>query len=90
MGEIWKRALRVKFDGQLKLEFYGMTISSDAGLLVYRELDNTFDLTAGIREMIEETRIGKNIQHSLTALLRQPVYGHLAGHRITKGTEGRL
>ena len=90
MGEIWKRALRVKFDGQLKLEFYGMTISSDAGLLVYRELDNTFDLTAGIREMIEETRVGKNIQHSLTALLRQPVYDHLAGHRITKGTEERL
>ena len=42
MGERRKRGLRVKFDGQVKLEFHGATISSDAGLLVYRELDETF------------------------------------------------
>jgi len=37
MGERGKRALRVKFDGQLKLEFHGAKISSDTGLLVYGE-----------------------------------------------------
>lgn len=35
MGERGKRALRVKFDGKLKLEFNGSSISSDAGLIVY-------------------------------------------------------
>ena len=48
MGERRKRALRVKFDGQVKLEFHGATISSDAGLLLYRELDEAFGLTAGL------------------------------------------
>lgn len=32
MGERGQRALRVNFDGELKLEFHGTTISSDAGL----------------------------------------------------------
>ena len=57
MGERKKRALRVNFDGELKLEFHGATISSDAGLLVYRELDGSFILTTGIGEMIGETCI---------------------------------
>ena len=43
-------------------------ISSDAALLVYRELDETFALTAGLKDMIEETRTGKNIQYSFTVL----------------------
>lgn len=38
MGERGKRALRVNFDGELKLELQRTMISSDAELLVYREL----------------------------------------------------
>jgi len=59
MGERRKRPLRVNFDRQVKLEFHGATISSDAGLLVYRELDEVFGLTAGLRNLIEETRTGR-------------------------------
>ena len=87
MGKRGKRALRVNFDGKLKLEFHGTMISSDAGLLVYRELDETFALTAGLKDMIEETRTGKNIQYSLTALLRQSVYGRLARYEDTNDTD---
>ncbi len=39
MGEARKGVLRVDFDSQLKLEFYGATVTSDAELLAYRELD---------------------------------------------------
>ena len=56
MGKRGKRALRVNFDGKLKLEFHGTMISSDAGLLVYRELDETFALTAGLKDMIGKGR----------------------------------
>jgi len=86
MGERRKRPLRVNFDGQVKLEFHGATISSDAGLLVYcvlRELDDAFCLIAGLNDLIEEARRGKNIQHSVTALLRQSIYGRLAGYEDT-------
>jgi len=87
MGERRKRALRVKFDGQVKLEFHGAKISSDAGLLLYRELDEALGLTAGLNDLIAETRRGKNIQHSVTALLRQSVYGRLAGYEDTNDAE---
>ena len=87
MGERKKGSLRVNFDGKLKLEFHGTTISSDAGLLVYRELDEALGLTADLEDLIDEPRMGKNIQHKLTALFRQSVYGRLAGYEDTNDAE---
>ena len=54
MGEKGKRPLRVNFDGELKLEFHGTAISSDAGLLAYRGLDEALGLTAELEAVIDD------------------------------------
>jgi len=48
MGESRKDALRVDFDKKLKLEFHGTKVTSDAGLLAYRELDEALGPTTTI------------------------------------------
>ncbi len=79
-GEGKEPPLRVAFDRRLKLEFHGARITSDGGLLAYRELDDALALTTMGVSALAEGRRGKNIRHRLLALLRQAVYGRLAGY----------
>jgi len=72
--------LKVGFDGSLNLEFHGARITSDAGLLAYRDLDETLGLFALASRVLNETRTGRNIQHDMRALLRQSVYSRLGGY----------
>ena len=60
MGETRKDALRLDFDRKLKLEFHGTKVTSDAGLLAYRELDETLGLTSTIDSELRDIRTGKH------------------------------
>ena len=60
MGESKKDALRVNFDRKLKVEFHGAKVTSDAGLLAYRELDEVLELTTMIESELTDSRTGKN------------------------------
>src|ERR671913_534377 len=82
-----KDPLRVTFDRRLKLEFHGARITSDAGLLAYRELDDALGLTATAASVLSEGRRGRNIRHRLLGLLRQAVYGRLAGYEDLNDAE---
>jgi hypothetical protein len=79
-GESMSSPLRLDFDRRLKLEFHGSMITSDAGLLAYRELDETVGLTGMAAEVLADARTGKNGRHVLVGLLRQSVFGRLAGY----------
>src|SRR3954470_3465362 len=82
-----KEPLRVTFDRRLKLEFHGAKITSDGGLLAYRELDDALGLTAMAASALAEGRRGKNTRHRLLGLLRQAIYGRLAGYEDVNDAE---
>jgi Transposase DDE domain group 1 len=79
-GEESNAALRVTFDHRLKLEFHGSRVTSDAGLLAFRDLDDALGLTELSGEVLADTRTGQNSRHTLIAQLRQSVFGRLAGY----------
>ena len=54
MGEGRREALRVDFDRSVKVEFHGANVTSDAGLLAFRELDEALGLT----DMVSRTPRG--------------------------------
>ena len=87
MGEAKPEPLRVDFDCRVKLEFPGSKITSDAGLLAYRELDDVLGLTDLGGAALSDLRRGKNTRHLLTGLLRQSVYGRLAGYEDVNDAE---
>ncbi len=79
-GEADSGASRLDFDRRLKLEFHGANVTSDAGLIAYRELDDALGLSALTGALLSDGRRGKNTRHVLAGLLRQSVFGRLAGY----------
>ena len=87
MGESTNPRATLRFDRRIRLEFRGATITSDAGLLACRELDEALGLTETANECLQESRGGRNVQHRLVGLLRQSVYSRLAGYEDTNDAE---
>ena len=87
MGDGDKTPLRLQFNPKVRLEFHGATITSDAGLLPIRELDDALGLTPIASDYLQESRTGRNIRHHLVPLLRQSIYSRLAGYDDTNDAE---
>ena len=87
MGDGEKTPLKLNFDRKVHLEFRGATITSDAGLLACRELDDALNLTDSADDFLKESRTGKNILHKLIPLLRQSIYSRLAGYDDTNDAD---
>ena len=87
MGEAKRTDLRVRFDRRIRMQFQGAKVTSDAGLLAVRELDEALGLTELAGVTLADTSTGRNIQHGQMALLRQSVYSRLAGYEDTNHAE---
>jgi hypothetical protein len=86
-GEAKEPSLRPTFDRRIKLEFHGARITSDGGLLAYRELDDALGLTDIAITQLLDGRRGKNTRHKLGGLFRQSVFGRLAGYEDVNDAE---
>ena len=80
MGELQTEPFQFTFNGFLKVAFQGSRITSDAGLILVRELDERLGLEALIAAHLSDSRQGANTQFSVADLLRQSVYSRLAGY----------
>ena len=79
-GEGQSEVGRLDFDRRVRVAFHGSKISSDGGLLLFRELDDVLGLHDLMGEHIQDTRTGHNRLHSIVALSRQSIFGRLAGY----------
>src|ERR1017187_1731986 len=79
-GESVSAAPRLNFDRRLKLEFHGSSVTSDAGLLPFRELDDVLGLMVIAGQTLADGRTGGNGRHDLIGMLRQSVFGRVAGY----------
>ena len=87
MGDGEKAPLRLQFNPKIRLEFHGSTITSDAGLLAFREFDDALGLTEIAEDYLQERRTGRNILHHLVPLLRQSIFSRLAGYDDTNDAD---
>ncbi len=87
VGESDDGALKLDFDRRLMLQFRGSVVTSDAGLLAYRELDDALRPSTMAGETLADARTGKNGRHALVGLLRQSVFGRLAGYEDVNNAE---
>src|SRR5271155_1095781 len=86
-GESNDEVLKLDFDRRVMLQFRGSVVTSDAGLLAYRELDDALGLSTMAGETLADARTGKNERHALVGLLRQSVFGRLAGYEDVNDAE---
>src|SRR2546425_10602523 len=80
VGDATSSPIRLSFNSQLRVEFRGATVTSDAGLLLPRELDERLSLNALIKRHLTDPRTGHNRQFPVPDLFRQSIYSRLAGY----------
>ena len=74
------KSMKMGFDGGIKLEFHGAKVTSDVGLLAYRDLDDALGLFNSVSTVFNDLRTGCKIQHDMPTLLCQSIYSRLAGY----------
>jgi hypothetical protein len=86
-GESNGEALKLDFDRRPTVQFRGSVVTSHAGLLAYRELDDALGLSAMASEKLADARAGKIGRHALVGMLRQSVFGRRAGYEDVNDAE---
>jgi hypothetical protein len=72
--------LGFRFQPKLVVDFAGGTLTSDAGLVLVREFDAQFDLTADVARRLTDGRDARYVTHDVARLVRQRLYQIAAGY----------
>jgi len=72
--------LGFRFQQKLVVDFAGGAITSDAGLVLVREFDEQFQLTADVARRVSDARDGRYVTHDVATLVRQRLYQIAAGY----------
>jgi hypothetical protein len=100
-GESVDGSLRLDFDRRLTLQFRGSVVTSDAGLLAYRELDDAFGPSVMVGGTLADARTGRNGRPAVThahagdaranqGLITIKLEGKADQNRSTSGAAARL
>src|SRR6266850_321625 len=87
VGDTKSGPIRLSFNPQLRVEFRCATVTSDAGLLLPRALDEGLGLDALIERHLTDPRTGHNRQFPVSDLFRQSIYSRLAGYEDINDAE---
>ncbi len=86
MGENQNGPFQLSFNASLKVEFQGSRVTSDAGLILVRELDERLGFGELIEKHLQDPR-GTNARLPLADLLRQSVHSRMAGYEDVNDAE---
>jgi hypothetical protein len=78
-GEAQKEAIRPDFNRDIFIDFAGAKITSDAGFLLMREVDQRFGIIeSGCGHLVDD-RSASHKKHTFEQMIRQRVYQMVAG-----------
>jgi len=87
VGEKQNQSFQLSFNASLKVDFQRSHVTSDAGLILVRDLDERLGFSELTEQHLTDSRPGKNMQQPLADLLRQSVYSRLAGYGDVNSVE---
>ena len=80
VGERQTNTVIPNFNRSIRIDFRGAKISSDTGVLMLREIDERFNITAPLVDRMEDPRRASHLRHTYVDLIRQRVYQMAAGY----------
>ncbi|MBK3493852.1 transposase [Viridibacillus sp. YIM B01967] len=77
----------VSYNKRVKINFDGGHLSSDSGLLLYKEFDEELGITKTVKEKIHVSDNASHHTHFNYDVIMQKVYQHLAGYHTDNAAD---